>query len=108
MLKLVFEIEKFACHCKTTASQRSAKLFSHLANRHVRAINDVFDHIATSEFTADYMQSNNIGAMLDGSILLNNQVIGVVCHEHVGGARDWTLDEEGFADSVADLVRLTV
>ena len=82
--------------------------FSHLANHRVTAINDVFDHIATSEFTADYMQVNDIGAMLDGSILLNNQVIGVVCHEHVGGARDWTLDEESFAGSVADLVRLTV
>ena len=82
--------------------------FSHLANHRVTAINDVFDHIATSEFTADYMQANDIGAMLDGSILLNNQVIGVVCHEHVGGPRDWTLDEESFAGSVADLVRLTV
>ena len=54
------------------------------------------------------MQASDIGAVLDGSILLNNQVIGVVCHEHVGGARDWTLDEESFAGSVADLVRLTV
>lgn len=82
--------------------------FSHLANHRVTAINDVFDHIATSEFTADYMQANDIGAMLDGTILLNNQLIGVVCHEHVGGARDWTLDEQSFAGSVADLVRLTV
>ena len=82
--------------------------FSYLANHRVTAINDVFDHIATSEFTEDYMNEYDIGAMLDGSILMNNQVIGVVFHEHVGGARDWTLDEESFACSVADLVRLTV
>ncbi len=82
--------------------------FSLLSQHRVMAIHDVFNHAATSEFTADYLQSNGIGAMLDGTILINNQVIGVICHEHVGGARDWTLDEESFAGSVADLVRLTV
>ena len=79
--------------------------FSHLANYRVTTINNVFDHIATSEFTANYMQSYYISAMLDGSIFQNNQVIGVVCHEHVRGARDWTLDVESFAGLVADSVR---
>ena len=82
--------------------------FGHLAQHRVTAIHDVFNHAATSEFTADYLRVNGIGAMLDGSILLNNQVIGVVCHEHIGGVREWTLDEQNFAGSVADLVRLTV
>jgi PAS domain S-box-containing protein len=82
--------------------------FSYLANHRVTAVNDVFDHIATSEFNVDYTQANDIGAMLDGSILLNNQVIGVICHEHLGGPREWALDEQSFAGSVADLVRLTV
>ncbi len=46
--------------------------------------------------------------MLDGTIWLNNQVIGAICHEHMGSAREWTLDEQSFAGSVADLARLTI
>ena len=82
--------------------------FGQLAQHRVTAINDVYDHVSTAEFPADYLQANGIGAMLDGIILLNSQVIGVICHEHVGGTRDWTLDEQSFAGSLADLVRLTV
>jgi two-component system cell cycle sensor histidine kinase/response regulator CckA len=32
----------------------------------------------------------------------------VVCHEHVGRARQWTLDEQSFAGSIADFVSLAI
>ena len=82
--------------------------FSHLADNRVLVVNDVFQNAATSEFTAEYLQGNGIGAMLDGTIWLNNEIIGVICHEHVGGARNWTLDEQSFVGSIADLARLTI
>jgi PAS domain S-box-containing protein len=82
--------------------------FSHLAQQRIMAANDVMHHPATVELTKGYAQANNIGAILDGAIWLNNHVIGVICHEHVGGAREWTLDEQSFAASVADLTRLTI
>lgn len=82
--------------------------FSHLAQQRIMAANDVMHHPATVEFTKSYAQANNIGAILDGAIWLNNHVIGAICHEHVGGAREWTLDEQSFAASVADLTRLTI
>ena len=82
--------------------------FSHLADNRVLAVNDIFQNTATSEFTAEYLQGNGIGAMLDGTIWLNNEIIGVICHEHVGGARNWTLDEQSFVGSIADLARLTI
>jgi PAS domain S-box-containing protein len=82
--------------------------FSHLAQQRIMAANDVMHHPATVELTKGYAQANNIGAILDGAIWLNNHVIGAICHEHVGGAREWTLDEQSFAASVADLTRLTI
>ena len=82
--------------------------FSHLAQQRIMAANDVMHHPATVEFTKSYAKANNIGAILDGAIWLNNHVIGAICHEHVGGAREWTLDEQSFAASVADLTRLTI
>ncbi len=82
--------------------------FKHLKQSRVISINDVYQHPATSEFTQSYLQNNNIGAMLDGTIWLNNEVIGVICHEHVDGPREWTLDEQNFVGSITDLARLTI
>ena len=46
--------------------------------------------------------------MLDGSIWLNGQMVGTVCLEHVGVARQWTLDEQSFVGTISDLVRLCI
>ena len=42
--------------------------------------------------------------MLDAPVLKNGEMIGVVCHEHVGPPREWTTEERDFAMSVADAV----
>ncbi len=62
----------------------------------------------TAEFAGDYLPTHGIGAMLDAPIRIGTQVLGVVCHEHVGGKRQWTTDEENFAGSIADLVSLAI
>ena len=82
--------------------------FNHLAQSRVIAANDAQHHAATAEFVEPYLRENNITAMLDGTIWLNNEVIGVICHEHVAGIREWTLDEQNFVGSIADLARLTI
>ncbi len=84
------------------------KYFNELATHRVIAVSDAMTDPFTAEFTRGYLQQNNIGAMLDGTISLNGETIGVVCHEHVGGQRDWALDEQSFVGSLADLARLTI
>ena len=82
--------------------------FKQLQQNRVIVVNDVQDHPATVDFTQAYLSDNHIGAMLDGTIWLNNAVLGVISHEHVGGTRDWTIDEQNFVGSVSDLARLTI
>jgi PAS domain S-box-containing protein len=82
--------------------------FSALEQSRVVAANDVYAHSAMQEFLADYFPAYQIGAMLDATIWHDDEMIGVICHEHVGGTRDWTLDEQNYAGSLADLARLTV
>mgnify|MGYP003858369255 CR=1 FL=1 len=52
----------------------------------------------------DYLNDNNIRALLDGTLRSEGEVIGVVCHEHVGATREWTDDEIDFASDIADIV----
>lgn len=93
---------------KPLQAQDLPQYFNQLKQGRVIAVNDVHNHPATVEFTQEYLKDNRIGAMLDGSIWLNNEVIGVICHEHVDGAREWTLDEQNFVGSITDLARLTI
>jgi signal transduction histidine kinase len=56
----------------------------------------------TSELFAAYLQPLGISALLDAPIYLDGHVVGIVCHEHIGGPRQWTEAECAFAGSVAD------
>ena len=88
--------------------QELPEYFKYISRHRVIAANDIMQHSSTVEFAKSYAKENNIGAMLDGTIWLNNEVVGVVCHEHMGGEREWTLDEQSFAGSVADFVQITI
>lgn len=62
----------------------------------------------TSEFTKGYLKPLGIVSMMDVPIRLRGRVVGVVCHEHVSSSRSWSIEEEEFAASTADLVSLAL
>lgn len=62
----------------------------------------------TGELLESYLAPLHIEAMLDAPILLDGEVIGVVCHEHVGQPREWTTEERDFAGSVADTLAMKI
>jgi diguanylate cyclase (GGDEF)-like protein/PAS domain S-box-containing protein len=62
----------------------------------------------TSEFAASYLGPLGIGAMLDIPVYVGGELHGVVCHEHVGPAREWTHDEQLFALSIGQSVSLAI
>jgi len=67
---------------------------------------DAWSDPRTSELRERYMAPRNIRSMLDAPIRQGGQVVGVICHEHVGETRLWTADEVAFAAEVADLIAL--
>jgi two-component system cell cycle sensor histidine kinase/response regulator CckA len=69
---------------------------------------DAQSHPLTGELAATYLVPNGITSLLDAPLMRHDQVVGVVCHEHVGAPRAWTHAETGFAAAVADLVALAM
>ncbi len=58
----------------------------------------------TAAFADGYLKPLGISALLDAGILINGQVRGVVCLEHIGEGeqgREWQVDEQAFASTVA-------
>jgi len=56
----------------------------------------------TCELSSSYLQPMGITAMLDASIRIAGEVVGVLCLEHIGTPRTWQADEIAFAGELAD------
>jgi two-component system, cell cycle sensor histidine kinase and response regulator CckA len=75
-----------------------------LGSRRVIVAHDARSAVETSELTADYLDMHGITSLLDSPIFRHGEIVGVVCHEHVGPMREWTVRERDFAGSVADML----
>jgi signal transduction histidine kinase len=62
----------------------------------------------TAELAAEYLEPLGITSMLDAGIVVDGEMVGVVCQEHVGPPRAWSIEDRGFAGSVADLLALKI
>ena len=78
-----------------------------LGNRPVTA-NRAQSDPATSEFAAGYLKPLGITSMLDVPVWFQGKVVGVICHEHVGPAREWTGEDVSFASSIASMISLAL
>jgi signal transduction histidine kinase len=67
---------------------------------------DARHHRSTAELYAGYLAPLGIGSLLDAPVFLDGEVVGVVCHEHVGPPREFEQHEVDFASSVADMVAM--
>jgi len=111
--------KKLRCWAQYTASTDSMggseALDTAAFPAYFRAVTDrraiVADHArsdpATAELAESYLVPHGITSMLDAPIYRDGNVIGVVCHEHVGPERHFTEREVDFACSVADMVAAT-
>lgn len=90
------------------SASRTPRYFRALKESRVIDAGDAQNDLRTNEFSEDYLKPQGIFSMLDVPIRLHGEVVGVVCHEHVGAKRAWTPGEQVFASSIADLVSLAL
>jgi diguanylate cyclase (GGDEF)-like protein/PAS domain S-box-containing protein len=62
----------------------------------------------TSAFAENYLIPFGVTSMLDVPVRRLGQTTGLVCFEHTGPARTWSVEDENFATSVADLVSMAI
>jgi diguanylate cyclase (GGDEF)-like protein len=82
--------------------------FAALDSEEVIAAGDAHRDPRTREFSESYLRPLGIGAMLDAPIRSGGRVVGVLCHEHVGGEREFFADEQNTASYLATLVSLAL
>lgn len=82
--------------------------FSALALKRPIVASDVQTHPAMAGLVAGYLNPLGITSLLDVPVWVRGEVIGVICHEHIGPAREWSAAEIDFASSLAAMVSLAV
>lgn len=82
--------------------------FTALATQRTIAAHDAQTDPRTACFTTVYLKPLGITSMLDVPVWVNSKMVGVVCHEHQGPAREWNTDEERFAYLMAAFVSLSM
>jgi len=78
--------------------------FAALERERVIAADDAHVDARTRGFQDAYLAPNGIGAMLDVPLRQDDRMVGVLCAEHVGATRAWSVDEQNFAVSTANLI----
>ena len=88
--------------------EQAPRYFAALASERCIVAADAHADPRTSEFSGGYLEQYGIGAMLDAPVFVGGEMVGVVCHEHVGPSRRWEFWEELVAGTLADFVALVV
>ncbi|MBW3584974.1 MAG: MASE1 domain-containing protein [Cyanobacteria bacterium 0813] len=82
--------------------------FQALGEERAIAAFDAQKDFRTREFAESYLIPLGISSMLDTPIQIGGETAGVLCLEHVGMPRPWTIEEQSFAVSLADSVTFAV
>ena len=80
--------------------------FAALRRQLVVDAGDAMTDERTRELAASYLMPLGITSMLDVPVVAFGQFVGVLCHEHIGPARQWTPEEQHFATCIATQVAL--
>lgn len=99
---------------KNEQHEQGAELFSRdypgyfaaLHESRVLAVSYAPTDYRTKELNNNYLQVLGITSMMEATLRRGGETVGVVCCEHIGPHRNWALDEQHFAASVADMVTL--
>ena len=106
--KALYQNGKFNNEELTLSADHYPRYFHALAEKGYIMADDACNDPDTREFTEGYLDQFGITSMMDVPIQLHGEMIGVVCHEHIGTMRKWSVEDEDFARSIADMCALAL
>ncbi len=107
-VKLYERSEKAFSSGAVLYARDSPAYFRYLSEERFLPANDAASDPATKEFAKQYLPAHGITSMLDAPIRLNGDMLGVLCNEHIGTPRVWSIIEQGFSGVVAEMVARAV
>ncbi|MBE0636428.1 PAS domain S-box protein, partial [Candidatus Bipolaricaulota bacterium] len=105
----LYEMDKGSHTCGMVMKREDYPIyFQAIAEQRVLAATDAHQDPRTSEFLESRLEPLHISSMLDASVRLEGELVGVVSHAHVGPPRAWDASDINFASSIANLLALAL
>ena len=82
--------------------------FKAIQNDRLICARDVLTDKRTMEFADHYALPLGITSLIDVPVRIKGQLVGVLCNEHTGPMRNWTIEDQEFATSIADMVAIAL
>jgi len=89
-------------------AEQARGLFEAILDDRIIAAHDAATDERTAEIRDNYLVPNGVSSLLAAPIRLGGDIVGAITAEHTGPAKHWTLDEQNFLMSVADIVSLAL
>jgi signal transduction histidine kinase/HAMP domain-containing protein len=93
---LKLKMTDFPAYCQAIESSR------------ILAVTNVREDPRTEEMVPDYYEPLGVASTMDVPIRLHGKMLGILCHEQVGRPREWSLEEQDFGASLADMIALQI
>jgi len=78
----------------------------------INSVNNVPETSITQEISKFYFSAFGVTSVWNIPIWLRGRIVGIVCHvysnDDIPSCRQWSLEEETFANSIADFVKLAI
>ncbi|WP_293872467.1 PAS domain S-box protein [Flavobacterium sp.] len=71
-------------------------------------VSNVYDNPITVELCFEYFPKNNIKSILHTPILINGEIIGILCFEKTETSTEWDNEDINFSRSIADLIAIAI
>ena len=84
------------------------RYFETLQENRVYAAEDATTVAEGTPLAKTYLEPNAVRAILDAPVWLRGSLVGVVCHEAVGGRRVWTTEEQDFVTRIGHMVSMAL
>ncbi len=81
--------------------------FKTLADKRIVIAEDAYTNEATSVFAEVYLKPMKIGSMLDVPIIINGEILGIMCNAD-SKPRNWSKEDISFAQSLVDFIALSI
>jgi signal transduction histidine kinase len=88
-------------------SAESPGYFQAIRETPILAIQDARHDERTRDLRG-YLAGRRIGALLDTAIRVGGEPVGILCHEHIGGARCWSQQEQQLAVAMGQIIATRV
>ncbi|MBC8045282.1 MAG: PAS domain S-box protein [Fimbriimonadaceae bacterium] len=86
--------------------ENCTKYFQYLLNDRILDVSNCLRDHRFSELKDSYCIPEEINASLDVSVIMEDNVWGVICFEQKFNPRVWTLEDQSFARSIAEFISL--